>query len=389
MIGILHMTLAVNVSDSQGFGTWINKTKDLSRSALAQHIDKDTALMLGSSELHHGNRSPYHPTQVFRRLDMDVMCVGAAYNQSLSHAIAVGSVSENMEHNKVLLIVSPAWFDDVGVKKEAFAMRFSETEYIGMLKNPKLSPVLKQDIAKRTLGLLAADHSTTETLQRYNDCYLNDTLSPVDRPYIFLREQFLTEKERLRVNTLWKLKGKEKYVKFKENIHKKHPNWATMKEKADKSYYKHATNNEFGIVNSLYNKKFAPLKRTEKDTMTKRQYLKSSPEYGDLDLFLRVCKESDLDVMLVLLPVNGKWYDYLGFKQQARSVLPAQVKAVADRYDVQWYSFFDQDYTAGFLEDVFHPAGKGWTAINEKAYSFFTSTATKDTSENLQGATPA
>ena len=82
-------------------------------------------------------------------------------------------------------------------------------------------------------------------------------------------------------------------------------------------------------------------------------------------------------------------YDYVGFKQEARSVLPAQIKEVADRYDVEWFSFFDQDYTAGFLEDVFHPAGKGWTAINEKAYSFFTSTATKDTSENLQGATPA
>jgi hypothetical protein len=187
-----------------------------------------------------------------------------------------------------------------------------------------------------------------------------------------MREGFLNERERININSMWRLKGQKEYEQFMKNVDGKAPNWEEYKEQADAQYFKKATNNPYGIINGTYNKKFAHIDKSGKNKMKERQFRKDSPEYKDLELFLEVCKESDIDVMLVLLPINGKWYDHLGFSKEARSVLPGQIKEVADKYNVKWYSFYNEDYTAGFLQDVFHPAGKGWTEINERAYKFFT-----------------
>ena len=74
---ITNEKLETNNAD---FGTWISTKKDLSYRAVTSNIEDDTVLMMGSSEFHHGNKTPYHPTNIFRDLNMNVMCIGAAQN---------------------------------------------------------------------------------------------------------------------------------------------------------------------------------------------------------------------------------------------------------------------------------------------------------------------
>ena len=124
--------------------------------------------------------------------------------------------------------------------------------------------------------------------------------------------------------------------------------------------------------NRLYKKNIEPSLKKEKNSSTARRFWKDSPEYGDLEIFLQVCREQNIDVELILLPVSGWWYDYTGFTADKRKTLPAQIREVADKYDTPLYSFFDRDYTEGWLEDAVHPAGKGWVEINKEAYRFFT-----------------
>ena len=107
-----------------------------------------------------------------------------------------------------------------------------------------------------------------------------------------------------------------------------------------------------------------------KDADLNRTY-GDSPEYGDLRLFLDVCREQNMEVMLIMLPVNGWWYDYTGFPKENRQAFQTEVEKVAQEYGVKTCNFFDQCYAPGFLEDVVHPAGKGWVRINEEAYKFF------------------
>ncbi len=357
---------------SRGFGTWINPYKDLSYSAISKNLHEDSYLMLGSSEFQHGRKTKYHPTKIFRKADLDVMCVGAAYNQCLSHAITLGSVAPDLKTKKVTLILSPAWFDKEGVKKDAFAVRFSESQYMELLKNPDLSDNLKKKISERVESLLVNDPNMQANVERYNKLFIDGRKSFVDRFYFSTRSAFINEKESVTVNSAWKVGGKDSYEKYKSKIDGKTPDWDSLAREADESFAKKTGNNPFHMKDSIYKLRFKPVMADQKDAMKDREYWSDSPEYGDLKLFLEICKEEGLECQLILLPVNGYWYDYTGFTSDARSKLPGQIEETIKGYGAQLVSFYDEDYTEGFLEDAFHPAGKGWTRINEEAYRFFT-----------------
>ena len=90
----------------------------------------------------------------------------------------------------------------------------------------------------------------------------------------------------------------------------------------------------------------------------------------------RLARDTKMDValihMLVLLPINGYWYDHTGFPKENREGIVGKIQEMADEYDVELCNFFGECYTKGWLEDNIHPAGKGWVEINEKAYEYFT-----------------
>ncbi len=375
----IHINIAGNLdTDCRGFGTWINPYKDLSYSAISKNLHDDSYLMMGSSEFQHGRKIPYHPTKVFRKADMDVMCVGAAYNQCLSHAITLGSVAPQLKTKKVTLILSPAWFYKGGVKKEAFSVRFSESEYMAMLNNKALSDDLKKKIAQRTVELLEKDPNMKENVERYNKLLIDKRVNPVDRFYFSSRLAFINEKESVTVNSAWKLSGEKNYEKYKSKIDGKEPDWNTLLAESERDFEKESGDNPFYMKDRIYKRKFKSIVADQEGTMSERKFLKNSPEYDDLKLFLEVCKESGIECQLVLLPINGYWYDYAGFDKAERDKLPQQILEATKGYDYEWTSFYDEDYTEGFLEDAFHPAGKGWTEINEEVYKFFTEVKTEN-----------
>ena len=370
---VLHFAVAGRVTaEDGGFGTWINTYKDMSYKAVAENIDEDTVMYLGSSEFQHGEGTPYHPTEIFRAMKMDVMCIGAAYNQCLSHAITMGALGPQLQSKKTVLILSPAWFNGPGVEKDAFGVRFSESMYMAMLENPNLSGDVKKKIAERAEDLLSNSPALQENVKRYDKIFIGSGGNTADRTYFNMKKAFLNEREAINVNTAWKTTEEKKYRKFMETAKTGTADWDGLKKQSDEEFKKLSEGNSFHMDNRLYKKNIEPSLKKEKNSSTARRFWKDSPEYGDLEIFLQVCREQDIDVELILLPVSGWWYDYTGFTADKRKPLPAQIKAVADKYDTPLYSFFDRDYTEGWLEDAVHPAGKGWVEINEEAYRFFT-----------------
>ena len=128
------------------FGTWVNDDKFFSHEAITSNLDKDSIVVFGSSEFSHGKKTKYHPENMFQEEKFNIMAIGAGYYQSLSHAITLSSISDGMKENKVALILSPQWFRNTGVLKEAYASRFSENNFIKMLENDKLSNETKEYI---------------------------------------------------------------------------------------------------------------------------------------------------------------------------------------------------------------------------------------------------
>lgn len=351
------------------FGTWISTKKDLCYRAVASNIEEDTVLMMGSSEFYYGKDTPYHPTEMFRNLGMNVMCIGAAQNQTLSHTITLAAVAPQLKNKKVVLILSPTWFGPEGTEKSGFAARFSESMYEAMLENKNISEETKNKIIHRTEDLLSVSPGAQERAKLASKVILEGNASLKDK-VSFLSNKWITqEKENINVGLLWKMAGGENNSEYVPAAEVKEPDWNGLAREADENMSKQM-DNPFNMDDKLFKKKIVPEMKKRKNA-DKDRTLVPSPECDDLRLFLDVCRQNDIEAMLILLPINGWWYDYTGFPRENREKISPEIEKIAAEYGVKTSDMFDQCYTKGFLGDNVHPAGKGWVRINEEAYKFF------------------
>jgi len=355
-------------ANNREFGTWINSKKDMSYNAIASNLHEDTFMMLGSSEFQHGKDTPYHPTQIFRQANMNVMCIGAAKNQCLSHAMAMAALAPELKTKKAVLILSPTWFSKKGIDGSGFSARFSESQYTAMLNNERLSSELKERIIERTEDLLEVSPSMKENMLMDTRVLTDENVKFKDKVNYAIHTLLAGEKEKISVGLMWKISGHRSNKTYEAKAACE-PDWDNLIKQADEEFEKECTN-DFYIKDKFFSSKFKPVMDSRKDSEKKRSF-KDSPEYDDLKLFLDVCKDQDIEVMLVLLPINGYWYDYTGFLPENRNVIQDKIRDIADEYEVKLCDFFGEGYNIGWLEDNTHPAGKGWIEINEKAFEFF------------------
>ena len=128
-------------------------------------------LIFGSSELRHGQGSGFHGDTIFDGADMDPIYVGKAGYQSLTHAITLGAVGSQAANKKAVLIVSPQWFKENGVKSTAFEAAFSEEEYIALLENPDISQETKDYINGRLQNIMADNETMSEKVKKAREWY--------------------------------------------------------------------------------------------------------------------------------------------------------------------------------------------------------------------------
>ena len=126
----LHLYSGRGFSAEGKAGTWVSDAKSQSGSTLKKMAaDENAVLIFGSSELRHGQGSGFHGDTIFDGADMDPIYVGKAGYQSLTHAITLGAVGSQAANKKAVLIVSPQWFKENGVKSTAFEAAFRRRIY--------------------------------------------------------------------------------------------------------------------------------------------------------------------------------------------------------------------------------------------------------------------
>lgn len=350
-----------------GFGTWISDKKFYSHEAVTSNLNKDTIVVFGSSELNHMKKTKYHPAKMFAGQKLNLMMMGAGYYQSLSHAIELGAIEPGMKNRKVVLVLSPQWFRPTGVLPDAFASRFSEDNFIAMLRNDKLSPKTKQAIISRTEALLVNDPSTLKRVKIYERIFWSHNAGLKDKIYGSLYSGFLTERSRLSIAVLADLKGfgqKPKISSAGGPI-----DWQAYLQNAETDGKLHTKSNSFYIKDSYYKWYLGPQMKLRKDSGVASSYC-SSPEYDDLKIFLEACRELDIEPLLISVPVNGWWYDYTGFSKQDRQRYYENIRAIAKEYGAQLADHSGDEYTPYFLEDTMHLGWKGWVYVNEDIYNF-------------------
>lgn len=354
--------------ENNAFSTWSQDTKSLSRAGICANLNENSLVVFGSSEFQHGNKLPCHPNQLFRQTKLNTLLIGAGYYQSLSHAITLASISDSMENKKAVLLLSPQWFRKTGVVDKAFASRFSETHYLGMLNNSSLSQETKEAIMERTEELLAADPSTLERVESYDRQARGEETGFFENLYLNFYERFLTEKDQAGVVTQARLAGITWHPQ--QELTEAEPDWNSLLAQAE-AYGEKYQQNEFFMDKKSYREAAARKKEKKGSDADAKTGYGSSPEYDDLRIFLSVCQDLDITPMLVILPVNCYWYDFTEFPTQARQKYYQNIRDLAAEFPGTVVTDLSgEEHTKYFFQDSVHLAQKGWLTVDEALYQF-------------------
>lgn len=121
------------------------------------------------------------------------------------------------------------------------------------------------------------------------------------------------------------------------------------------------------IITHLHADKIASLK----GSYSGASYVES-PEYDDFRLFLDVCKELNIEPLIISAPVNGRWYDYAEFSKADRNTYYQNIRDICREYNVKLADFSQKEYEIYFLRDIMHLGWKGWLYHCQVQYMSFT-----------------
>lgn len=324
-------------------------------------MDENTLVIFGSSELVELRDYQETVSNFLNAPEMNVVTMGGGHFQSLSHAMELGAIADGMPSKKTALFLSPQWFQAEGVLQDAFPERFGEENLLGFLRNVNIGDANKQYVLGRTLDLLANSPTQYARVKKYQNAYSNKL--SIDGIYMNIMHRY------------WKLWGKHSVVSQLDEMNYdlpsadlEHMDFGELLILAQEQGRASCTNNEFGIYDEYWD---AYVKETyEKgEIKEKSEVYTESVEYEDLKCFLNVSEELGIEVILVSIPVNEKWYAFQGM---LCNEYYGKVREVVKEYDN--VIFLDMTKYAGekyFLKDIMHLGWKGWARIGEALYDEF------------------
>lgn len=372
----LHLYSGRGFSTEGKAGTWVSDAKSQSGSTLKKMAaDENAVLIFGSSELRHGQGSGFHGDTIFDGADMDPIYVGKAGYQSLTHAITLGAVGSQAANKKAVLIVSPQWFKENGVKSTAFEAAFSEEEYIALLENPDISQETKDYINGRLQNIMADNETMSEKVKKAREWYQPKDDNTAEQPGWLEQKKadfhkvLLEEKNNYKVMAEALMDGISNHRSRESGAKLSQATWEQLRKEAETEGHKLSDGNDYGMFDSVYKGTYRTLIANGKHKNPK--YTLDSMEFSDLECFLSICREEGIEPLVVILPFNGYWYDYTELTAEERSTFYEKIRCIAEDYGVQCADLSGNEYTEYYFEDNSHPALKGLVDLNEAIYEFY------------------
>lgn len=362
------------LSGSKDLSGFAAKYGDFSkdRSIVAKKVlgQRGDLFLLGSSEMKID--VPENSIKLFpiKGADYNISSFGRGYSQNLQQATMIGACDLKPDQN-LAYIISIQWFDNEdGVKPDKFASNFSDIEFYEFFNNPKISEKNKQYYARRTYDLLyKADDFQAEAL--YAKLYLDDnffskTIMCIMKPYYDIKVYLSEIKDKALIYKELKCLP-EKTQEYKEL---KEIDWDKEYDDLVEQSEQTESNNEFSLSDKYYNDNVKKIKDNVKG-MLKSQDITESVELDDFKFFLSVCEELNIKPYIIMPPVNGWYYDYLGLGMSERYIYYNTVNSLADSQGLDVLDLRGYEYQKDFLIDVMHLGREGWLKVSEGIFNHF------------------
>lgn len=319
----------------------------------------------GSSEFNRMDR--YHPAVMAAKYhSYRPFMFGSRGTQSLPQLFNMAMMPKQMQNKKAVYVISPQWFVKRGVMASAF--KYYNGSYANLMWLRQANPNSPYDryTAKRLVQLLGDGGSVGSYAVKISK---GKSLSSWDRFMINSKITLLHHEDNLFSGFFIK-DNYDTRIKPKTKLLPNQLNYADLSATAIKQHDKASNNNEFGVLNSFYNRKMRGHIKSTKDSQRHFNYTQS-PEYGDLEVVLKQFQKTNTNVIFMITPVNAKWEKHTGmpmsmYYQTVRKI-KTQLRSQGFNNIVDYSHKGNKD---GFMQDTIHIGWAGWVDFDRQTAPF-------------------
>jgi len=301
--------------------------------------------------------------------------IGFGGNQSIIQFLHMASMGNTLKGKKVIILVSPFWFNKRGIVPIFFKLSFSELQFYTYMKNQKLTDDLKIKLCKRILSI-PKDSFNQFFITLYSYLYLNQKstffsiIFNISKPFYDLKLKILSLKDTFDAyKKLTLLKVSSPISEY--SIEKEIIDWNDFKDYCT-TLDKKKSNSKLYCKESYY--KWRIKKKTIKKwpiNMTQ-----DSPEYNDFALLLELCKELEVKPLFISMPVHGFIYDHVAqwYKIDSPTQRQNYYSRIEKMIGLNNFPLLDlrhHEYTPWFSKTHSQIGKTGWAYINEEIYKFY------------------
>ena len=341
-------------------------------------------VLFGSSELARPDLTAI-PYNFFRNtVKFPCIAMGHAGNQSLSMAVQLAALHEDLSKAKLVFMISPGWFFGTyaaGTSVQSF-LEFANEHFLYRIWNdPEVSHEFKDQLADYVVAHFKDIDSPSSILRliyysRTGD--LNIFKRIVNYPFIAAHKAYTGFKTELMDKLFENGYAAFPYSTEKRTIGKpdnaenidqllRDPNWDSLMADALEQFAKQSDNNSFGVENAYFNQHVRDL---EGKKHVDPPSIQNSTEFKDLCLLLSLVKHLGGKPLFIIQPLNPLTHDDLHILQPTLNRITEELK----KNGFEYYNMYDPEipnYIKGTLADVMHMGNYGWLKADKKIMEYF------------------
>ncbi|MFN8473585.1 MAG: D-alanyl-lipoteichoic acid biosynthesis protein DltD [Anaerolineae bacterium] len=332
--------------------------------------------LYGSSEIAKSQGS--HASAFFESFPTGfrVLPIARPGASSLIYAQQIAAIGPAARGQKIVVSLTPNLFTTRRLDEASFVHNFDRLHIYSALFNLDLSWELRRDIARFTRRYPEA--SKDDVFLRLVMDLMADSTSLDRALYTALIPVGKVMELLLEAQDHWATIGSiPGWRPEMEPLPDRTPrviDWAAEVQRAEQEARAQSTNNEFGVQNQIW-ARHSPDLFMPKGSRSDAEFhatVNTSREWADLDVLLRTLREVGADPLIILAPVNGAYFDYLGVSPEARAALYQRLHAAAAPYGIPVVTFEDHDEDRYFSVDpASHLSPKGWIYYNQVLDAFY------------------
>jgi D-alanine transfer protein len=339
----------------------------------------DLLPLYGSSELQIPDA--YHVNKIFRLYPTGfaAFLVGNTATQPLIYLLRLTSAGTDLRGKKVVIFLSPQFFTEEQYGSVRYAFNFSRMQAYEFAFSTDVSFSLKQQVARRMLDYpdtLTSDPILEKTLELLADGSPPNALFyyaalPLGKLKVLM---FQLQDHWETLNFIWGQNGLNPRMPHRAA----RLNWQKLLVKAEQNYEAHSNNNPFGFDNLQWDQ-FGSSWTDARGSLTDPGFLSTLREsrgWTDLDLLLQMLREMKAQPLILGIPFDGAFGDYLGLSAGARQVYYRMLREAVRPYGVPLEEFEEhEDDKVFFYNPGAHLSSKGWIFFSNVINAFYHGTS--------------